>query len=172
MIAPWREWDLNSRTALIEFARKHDIPVPVTAERPYSTDRNLSPHLLRRRHPGRPVGRAAAEDVSSDEFAGVGPRRAGLRRDRLRSAATRWPWTARSSGPCRVLETVNRLGGEHGIGRVDLVENRYVGMKSRGVYETPGGTILHAGPPRPRVADAGPRSCCTCAIPWCRAMPR
>ena len=92
VIAPWREWDLTSRSALMEFARRHDIPVEV---------------LLEFEH-GDPV----AVD-------------------------------GRRLGPVELLTALNRLGGEHGIGRVDLVENRFVGMKSRGVYETPGGTIVH-----------------------------
>jgi len=143
VIAPWREWDLNSRTALMEFARQHDIPVPVTAERPYSTDRNLfhisfeggiledpwvepppKMFLLTNSPESAPdvpvyieIGYEGGDPVSVD---------------------------GKRLGPVALLEALNRVGGEHGIGRVDLVENRYVGMKSRGVYETPGGTILHA----------------------------
>jgi argininosuccinate synthase len=142
VIAPWREWDLGSRTALIEFARAHDIPVPVTADRPYSTDRNLF-HISYEggiledpwREPPPKMflltnSPEAAPDVPLDievDFEGGDP--VGLDGTRL--------------APVPLLERLNRLGAEHGIGRVDLVENRYVGMKSRGVYETPGGTILH-----------------------------
>ena len=143
VIAPWREWDLNSRTALIEFARRHDIPVPVTTERPYSTDRNLfhisfEGGILEDPWTEPPPkmfllsnSPEAAPDVPiyvEIDFERGNP--VAVDGDRL--------------GPVALLERVNRLGGEHGIGRVDLVENRYVGMKSRGVYETPGGTILHA----------------------------
>jgi argininosuccinate synthase len=142
VIAPWREWELNSRSSLIEFARRHDIPVPVTAERPYSTDRNLfhisyeggiledpwseppEKMFLLTQSP------EAAPDVPVSievEFEGGDPVAVDGRR----------------RGPVDLLTHLNRVGGEHAVGRVDLVENRYVGMKSRGVYETPGGTILH-----------------------------
>ena len=143
VIAPWREWDLNSRTALIEFAKRHDIPVPVTTERPYSSDRNLF-HIS---FEGGILEDPWAEPppkmfllTNSPEAAPDVPvyieieYEAG---DPVAVDGDRLP-------PASLLERVNRIGGEHGIGRVDLVENRYVGMKSRGVYETPGGTILHA----------------------------
>ncbi len=143
VIAPWREWDLNSRTALIEFAKRHDIPVPVTTERPYSSDRNLfhisfEGGILEDPWAEPPPkmflltnSPEAAPDVPvyvEIEYEAGDP--VAVDGDRL--------------GPAALLERVNRIGGEHGIGRVDLVENRYVGMKSRGVYETPGGTVLHA----------------------------
>src|SRR6266849_2398364 len=142
VIAPWREWELTSRTALIEFARRHDIPVPVTAERPYSTDRNLfhisyEGGILEDPWAAPPdkmfqltSSPEAAPDVPLEvllDFEAGDP--VAVNGDRLT--------------PVALLERLNRLGGEHGVGRVDLVENRYVGMKSRGVYETPGGTILH-----------------------------
>ena len=144
VIAPWREWDLDSRTALIEFARRHDIPGArddgaAVLDRPQSV-----PHLLRGRHPRGPVDGAAAQDVPADELAGVGARRARVRRDRVRGGQPGGGGRPAPRRPWRCSSALNRLGGEHGIGRVDLVENRYVGMKSRGVYETPGGTILHA----------------------------
>jgi argininosuccinate synthase len=142
VIAPWREWELGSRTALMEFARRHDIPVPVTAERPYSTDRNLF-HVsyeggILEDPWAEPPDKMfqltnspeAAPDVPVEtliEFEGGDP--VAVDGDRL--------------GPVALLTRLNRLGGEHGVGRVDLVENRFVGMKSRGVYETPGGAILH-----------------------------
>jgi len=141
VIAPWREWDLNSRSALLEFAQKHDIEVPVTRERPYSMDRNLF-HIsyeggILEDPWAEPPGKMflltqspeAAPDVPVSveiEFEAGNP--VGV--DGVHLA------------PVALLERVNRLGAEHGIGRVDLVENRFVGMKSRGVYETPGGTIL------------------------------
>ena len=143
VIAPWREWDLNSRTALIEFAKRHDIPVPVTTERPYSSDRNLfhmsfEGGILEDPWTEPPPkmflltnSPEAAPDVPvyvDIEYEAGNP--VAVDGDRL--------------GPAALLERLNRLGGEHGIGRVDLVENRFVGMKSRGVYETPGGTVLHA----------------------------
>ncbi len=143
VIAPWREWELDSRTALMEFARRHDISVPVTAERPYSTDRNLfhisyEGGILEDPWAEPPdqmflltSSPESAPDASAElviEFEGGDP----VALDGVRL------------GPVALLTRLNRLGGEHGVGRVDLVENRFVGMKSRGVYETPGGTILHA----------------------------
>ena len=143
VIAPWREWDLNSRTALMEFARRHDIPVPVTADRPYSTDRNLF-HIS---YEGGILEDPWAEPPpkmfllsNSPEAAPDVPIYVEIDFERGNPVAV----DGDGLGPVALLERVNRLGGEHGIGRVDLVENRYVGMKSRGVYETPGGTILHA----------------------------
>jgi len=142
VIAPWREWELDSRTALLDFARRHDIPVPVTAERPYSTDRNLfhisyEGGILEDPWAAPPDkmflltnSPESAPDVPVEvlvDFEGGDP--VAVDGERL--------------GPVALLTRLNRVGGEHGIGRVDLVENRYVGMKSRGVYETPGGTILH-----------------------------
>ena len=142
VIAPWREWNLDSRSALLDFARRHDIPVPVTADRPYSTDRNLfhisyeggiledpwveppaKMFLLTRSPEDAPD---AAEAVEVDFEAGNPVAVDGQRLDAV-----------------ALLTRLNGLGGAHGIGRVDMVENRVVGMKSRGVYETPGGTILH-----------------------------
>jgi argininosuccinate synthase len=142
VIAPWREWELGSRTALLEFARRHDIPVPVTTERPYSTDRNLF-HISYEggiledpwtEPPPKMFLLTNAPEAAPDvpivvEIAFEGGNPVAVDGEAL--------------GPATLLTRLNRLGGEHGVGRVDLVENRYVGMKSRGVYETPGGTILH-----------------------------
>jgi argininosuccinate synthase len=143
VIAPWREWDLGSRTALIEFAKRHDIPVPVTAERPYSMDRNLF-HIS---YEGGILEDPWAEPpekmfllTDSPERAPDVPVYVEVEYERGDPVAV----DGRRLAPVALLETLNRIGGEHGIGRVDLVENRFVGMKSRGVYETPGGTILHA----------------------------
>src|SRR5213080_844627 len=142
VIAPWREWDLTSRSALMEFARRHDIPVPVTAERPYSTDRNLF-HIS---YEGGILEDPWAEPppkmfllTNSPESAPDVPIYVEIEYEAGNPVAV----DGQKLGPVALLEALNRLGGEHGIGRVDLVENRYVGMKSRGVYETPGGTILH-----------------------------
>jgi argininosuccinate synthase len=142
VIAPWREWDLNSRSALIEFARRHDIPVPVTAERPYSTDRNLF-HIS---YEGGILEDPWSEPpdkmflmTQSPEAAPDVPVTIEVDFERGDPVAV----DGRRRGPVDLLTHLNRVGGEHAIGRVDLVENRYVGMKSRGVYETPGGTILH-----------------------------
>jgi argininosuccinate synthase len=142
VIAPWREWDLGSRTALIDFARRHDIPVPVTAERPYSTDRNLF-HISYEggilEDPWSEPPDKMFQLTQSPEAAPDVPVSVEIDFERGDPVAVDgWP-----RGPVDLLTHLNRVGGEHGIGRVDLVENRYVGMKSRGVYETPGGTILH-----------------------------
>ncbi len=142
VIAPWREWELTSRTALLEFARQHGIPVPVTAERPYSTDRNLF-HISYEggilEDPWREPPPKMFLLTNSPEAAPDVP--VPLQVDF--EAGTPVAVDGERLGPVALLERLNRLGGEHGIGRVDLVENRFVGMKSRGVYETPGGTILH-----------------------------
>jgi len=142
VIAPWREWDLNSRTALIDFARRHDIPVPVTAERPYSTDRNLF-HISYEggilEDPWSEPPDKMFQLTQSPEAAPDVPVSVEIDFERGDPVAV----DGRPRGPVDLLTHLNRVGGEHGIGRVDLVENRYVGMKSRGVYETPGGTILH-----------------------------
>ena len=142
VIAPWREWDLDSRTALMDFASRHDIPVPVTAERPYSTDRNLF-HIS---FEGGILEDPWAEPppkmfllTNSPESAPDVPVYVEIEYEAGNPVAV----DGRRLGPVALLEILNRLGGEHGIGRADVVENRYVGMKSRGVYETPGGTLLH-----------------------------
>jgi argininosuccinate synthase len=142
VIAPWREWDLSSRTALMDFARRHDIPVPVTAERPYSTDRNLF-HIS---YEGGILEDPWAEPpdkmfqlTQSPEAAPDVPIELLLEFEHGDPVAV----DGRRLDPVALLTALNRTGGEHGVGRVDLVENRFVGMKSRGVYETPGGTILH-----------------------------
>jgi argininosuccinate synthase len=143
VIAPWREWELNSRTSLIEFARAHDIAVPVTAERPYSMDRNLF-HVS---YEGGILEDPWAEPpakmyllTQSPEDAPDVPVYTEIDFEHGDPVAV----DGRTLAPVALLEALNRLGAEHGIGRVDLVENRFVGMKSRGCYETPGGTILGA----------------------------
>ena len=142
VIAPWRQWDLTSRTALMDFARRHDIPVPVTTERPYSTDRNLF-HIS---YEGGILEDPWAEPpdkmfqlTNSPEAAPDVPVEILVDFESGDPVAV----DGDGLGPAALLTRLNRLGGEHGVGRVDLVENRFVGMKSRGVYETPGGTILH-----------------------------
>jgi argininosuccinate synthase len=143
VIAPWREWSLDSRTALLEFARQHDIAVPVTAERPYSMDRNLF-HVS---YEGGILEDPWAEPpdkmyllTQSPEAAPDVPIYVEVEFEAGNPVAV----DGRRLPPVALLERLNRLGAEHGIGRVDLVENRFVGMKSRGCYETPGGTILVA----------------------------
>lgn len=143
VIAPWRTWDLGSRTRLIEYAESKGIPVPVTREKPYSTDRNL----LHISFEGGVLEDPWQEPYEDMFLLSVSPEKAPdkpeyVEIDFLAGDPVRV--NGESLSPANLLAKLNELGGRHGIGRVDLVENRYVGMKSRGVYETPGGTILHA----------------------------
>jgi argininosuccinate synthase len=144
VIAPWRLWDLNSRSKLIAYAEQRGIPVPVTREKPYSTDRNLL-HISYEGGILEDPWREPYEDMfqltASPESA---PDRAEYVEIDFECGDPIAVDGQRLS-PANLLAQLNAIGGRHGIGRVDLVENRYVGMKSRGVYETPGGTILHAG---------------------------
>jgi argininosuccinate synthase len=143
VIAPWRLWSLNSRTSLIAYARKHGIPVPVTKARPYSTDRNLF-HIS---YEGG-ILEDPWKEPPPDMFVWCRPLEKAPNRaeyveiDYLRGDPI--AINGKTLSGAKLLAQLNDLGAKHGIGRVDLVENRYVGMKSRGVYETPGGTILHA----------------------------
>ena len=143
VIAPWRLWNLNSRTSLIAYARKHGIPVPVTKARPYSTDRNLF-HIS---YEGG-ILEDPWKEPPADMFVWCRPLEKAPNRaeyveiDYLRGDPV--AINGKTLSAAKLLAQLNDLGAKHGIGRVDLVENRYVGMKSRGVYETPGGTILHA----------------------------
>jgi len=142
VIAPWREWPFNSRQSLIEYSARHDIPVTATKEKPYSIDRNLfhisyeggiledpwqePPHNMYtminppEKAPDKPI----YIEISYEKGNPV-----AINNERL--------------SPATLLGKLNRLAGKRGIGRIDMVENRYVGIKSRGVYETPGGTVLH-----------------------------
>jgi argininosuccinate synthase len=143
VIAPWRLWDLNSRTSLIAYARKYGIPVPVTKARPYSTDRNLF-HIS---YEGG-ILEDPWKEPPADMFVWCRPlEKTPNRPEYVEIDYVRGDPIAingKTLSPAKLLARLNDLGARHGIGRVDLVENRYVGMKSRGVYETPGGTILHA----------------------------
>jgi argininosuccinate synthase len=141
VIVPWREWDLRSRQALIEFARKHGIPVPVTQEKPYSSDRNL----LHISYEGGILEDPWLEPDAKMYTLSVNPEDAPDEPETITIDFERGDPVAVDGerlGPASMLQRLNALGGKHGIGRVDLVENRFVGMKSRGVYETPGGTIM------------------------------
>ena len=145
VIAPWRDpkWDLRSRTKLLDFAGRHGIPVPVTAEKPYSMDRNLL-HVSYEGGILEDPWNAPYDDMFQMT---VSPEKAPDRPEEIEIEYVEGNAVAvngKRLSPAALLEALNALGGKHGIGRVDLVENRYVGMKSRGVYETPGGTILHA----------------------------
>jgi argininosuccinate synthase len=142
IIAPWRLWHLNSRNALIAYAREHKIPLQVTPEKPYSMDRNLF-HLSFEGGILEDPWQEPKEDMfvltTSPEKAPSKPAYLNITYRQGNPAAL----DNRKLSPARLLARLNKLAGTHGIGRVDVVENRYVGMKSRGVYETPGGTILH-----------------------------
>jgi len=141
IIAPWREWDLNSREVLIAYAKKHGIPIPVTKERPYSSDRNL----LHISFEGGILEDPWAAPPDDMFVLSVSPKDAPDAAQEVVIDFEKGDPVALDGeklSPAKMLAKLNELGGKHGIGRVDLVENRYVGMKSRGVYETPGGTIL------------------------------
>lgn len=143
IIAPWREWTMRSRRELIDYAEKHGIPVTATKAKPYSMDMNLF-HTSYEGGILEDPWEAPPEEIF---VMSVSPERAP---DRAREVEIDYvagdPVAAdgKKMSPATLLAYLNKVGGQHGIGRVDLVENRYVGMKSRGVYETPGGTILHA----------------------------
>jgi argininosuccinate synthase len=143
VIAPWRIWDLNARSSLIAYARKHGIPVPVTKARPYSTDRNLF-HIS---YEGG-ILEDPWQEPPADMFVWTRPvEKTPNRPEYIEIDYQRGDPVAldgRNLSPANLLARLNDIAARHGIGRVDLVENRYVGMKSRGVYETPGGTLLHA----------------------------
>ncbi len=145
IIAPWRDpkWDLTSRNKMIEYAGKHNIPVPVTAEKPYSSDRNML-HISFEGGVLEDPWTEPHEDMFvmsvSPENAPDKPTYVEIEFEQGNPVAI----NGEKMSPAVLFERLNVLGGENGIGRVDLVENRYVGMKSRGVYETPGGTVLYA----------------------------
>ena len=142
-IAPWREWDLKSRTDLINFAQENGIPIPVSRKKPWSIDANLLHTSFEGGEledpwnaPGPDCHRTVVpleqapdepEEITIDFEAG----------DPIAVNSVKY-------SPAALLAKLNELGGKHGVGRIDMVENRFVGMKSRGMYETPGGTILAA----------------------------
>jgi len=142
VIAPWREWEFKGRTDLLAYAKKHNIPVTSTHEKPYSMDRNLlhisfeggvleDPWVEAPETLGQlttPLGETpdTAEYVQISYVKGVPTKIDG-----------------KESSPAELLYKLNILGGRHGIGKIDIVENRFAGMKSRGIYETPGGTLLY-----------------------------
>ncbi|HUO44578.1 MAG TPA: argininosuccinate synthase [Burkholderiales bacterium] len=143
IIAPWREWDLTSREKLLEYAQQHGIPVEMKKKggSPYSMDANL----LHISYEGGVLEDPARAPEESMWRWTVSPEKAPNRAEYVTLDYKRGDIVAvngRKLSPANVLATLNRLGGKHGIGRLDLVENRYVGMKSRGCYETPGGTIM------------------------------
>ena len=141
VIAPWREWELRSREDEIEYARRMEIPVTATLEKIYSRDRNLL-HLS---HEGGPLEDPWTEPPADMYELTRSPEDAPDRPVEVMVSFEQGTPTAvdgEQLGPVALIERLNEIGAEHAIGRVDLVENRVVGMKNRGVYETPGGTIL------------------------------
>jgi len=142
VIAPWREWDLRGRADLVAYAEEHDIPVPVTPDRPYSLDANMlhisyEGGVLEDPWEAPPPGmfrlttdpEQAPDDPEYVTVAFRGGDPVAVDGEEL--------------GPVDVLSHLNDIAGRHGVGRVDIVENRFIGMKNRGVYETPGGTVLY-----------------------------
>jgi argininosuccinate synthase len=142
VIAPWREWDLRSRTDCMAYAQKYGIPVAATLHKPYSTDRNLM-HISFEGGILEDPWRAPDESMYvmsvAPEEAPDAPAEVIVGFER----GTPVSLDGEKLSPARLLARLNQIAGAHGVGRLDLVENRFVGMKSRGVYETPGGTVLH-----------------------------
>jgi argininosuccinate synthase len=145
VIAPWREWEFPSRAALIEYAEKHQIPIArdKRGEAPFSTDANLL-HVSSEgkvlEDPAQEVPDYVYSRTENPENAPDEPEYVNVDFERGDAVAV----DAKKLSPASLLTKLNELGRKHGIGRLDLVENRFVGMKSRGMYETPGGTILLA----------------------------
>ncbi len=141
VIAPWREWDLNSREALIAYAKTHSIPIPVSKKRPWSSDRNLL-HISFEGGVLEDPWAEAPEEMyvlsGSPEKAPDNPQYVEIEFRQGDPVAI----DGEALSPAQLLARLNEVGGRHGIGRADIMENRFIGMKSRGVYETPGGTIL------------------------------
>ena len=141
IIAPWRIWDLKSRSDLIRYTKEHSIAVEATAEKPYSIDRNLfhtsyEGGILE--DPWKEPDASIFQVTKDPEQAPNAPRYVEIELE----GGTPIAIDGEKLGPAALLTRANAIAGEHGVGRVDLVEDRYVGMKARGVYETPGGTIL------------------------------
>jgi argininosuccinate synthase len=143
VVAPWREWEFKGRSDLIAYARAHSITVTATAEKPYSTDRNLM-HVS---YEGGILEDPWAEPPADIFQLTKAPEEARGEAEYVEIGFEKGEPVSvngQNLNAVSLLEALNKAGGEHGIGRVDLVENRFVGMKSRGVYETPGVTILQA----------------------------
>ncbi len=143
IIAPWREWTFSSRDELIDYAAKHGIEVPVSKAKPYSMDRNLM-HIS---YEGGVLEDPWNEPHESMFLTTVSPEKAPDTPCYVEiefENGTPMKLDGKTMTPFEIIAYLNKVGGDNGIGRVDIVENRFVGMKSRGVYETPGCTILHA----------------------------
>lgn len=143
IIAPWREWDFKGRQELIDYAASRGIPITATKSKPYSTDRNLF-HIS---YEGGILEDPWQESTDDMYTLAVPVENAPDRPEYVEveyESGNPVGINGKRLSPAALLEEANRIAGRHGIGRVDMVENRYVGIKSRGVYETPGGTLLHA----------------------------
>ncbi len=143
IIAPWREWEFKGRKELIEYTKQHAIPIEATADKPYSVDRNLLHTSYEGgvlEDPWRTPDPAMFQRTKDPKLAPDNPRVIELDYDKGDAVAI----DGHRMSAVDLLAKLNQIAGEHGVGRVDLVENRFVGMKSRGVYETPGGSVLHA----------------------------
>jgi argininosuccinate synthase len=141
IVAPWREWDIVSREDAIDYASERGIPVPVTKKDPYSRDRNLW-HLS---HEGGPLENPMFEPEKSMFKLTVDPSDAPDTPEKVTitfESGVPVAVNGKHLSPAQLVQTLNEIGGRHGVGRADVVENRLIGIKSRGVYETPGGTIL------------------------------
>jgi argininosuccinate synthase len=143
IVSPWREWDFKGRQQLIDYAQAHGIPVEATTAKPYSVDRNLLHTSYEGgvledpwREPEPDMFQLTRDPTKAPDK----PKYVEIELERGNPVAV----DGARLGPVELLARLNGIAGEHGVGRVDLVENRFVGMKSRGVYETPGGTLLHA----------------------------
>ncbi|HLI35038.1 MAG TPA: argininosuccinate synthase [Terriglobia bacterium] len=143
VIAPWREWSIKSREDALEYARKHNVPVPVTKKELYSRDQNIW-HLS---HEGGPLETRLGEPPEDAWKLTRNPRQAPNRETAVEigfESGTPVSVNGRRLKPLALLEKLNGIAGDNGVGRTDLVENRFVGIKSHGAYETPAGTLLHA----------------------------
>jgi argininosuccinate synthase len=151
IIAPWKEREFldrfKGRQDLLRFAREHDIPVEATAEKPYSSDENLMHRSYEAgmlEDPAAPPPDDMFKLTTSPESAPDQPARIAIEfQDAIPRRVENLDDGTAHDDPLALFEYLNEIGGMHGIGRIDMVENRFVGIKSRGVYETPGGTILH-----------------------------
>jgi argininosuccinate synthase len=143
VIAPWREWSIKSREDALQYAESHGIPVPVTKKDLYSRDQNLW-HLS---HEGGPLETHLGEPPEDAWKLTSSPQNAPDQEGTVSigfEAGVPVAVNGRRMGPVKLIETLNEIGGRYGVGRTDLVENRLVGIKSHGAYETPGGTLIYA----------------------------
>ena len=142
VVAPWRDWEFRGRQDLIDYARTHKIPVQATAEKPYSTDRNLMHISFEGGILENPWSEAPNDIFVLTQSPEKAPDRAEIIEVDF-EAGCAIAIDGSKGSPAQILTRLNEIAGRHGVGRVDLVENRFVGIKSRGVYETPGVTALH-----------------------------